>query len=148
MQILKVDKNSRTKELISILVEVWESSVRASHSFLSAKEIENIKEYVPQALKSVDILILAKNDEKFPVAFMGIEENKLEMLFVGANERGQGIGTMLLQYGIKNFDVNDLRVNEQNPSAKNFYEKNGFIVYDRSEIDEQGNPYPILFMKR
>lgn len=43
MQILKVDKNSRTKELISILVEVWESSVRASHSFLSAKEIENIK---------------------------------------------------------------------------------------------------------
>ena len=148
MQILKVDKNSRTKELISILVEVWESSVRASHSFLSAKEIENIKEYVPQALKSVDILILAKNDENFPVAFMGIEKNKLEMLFVGANERGQGIGTKLLQYGIKNFDVNDLRVNEQNPSAKKFYEKNGFIVYNRSEIDEQGNPYPILFMKR
>ncbi len=55
---------------------------------------------------------------------------------------------MLLQYGIKNFDVNDLRVNEQNPRAKKFYEKNGFIVYDRSEIDEQGNPYPILFMKR
>lgn len=127
---------------------MWESSVRASHSFLSEKEIENIKSFVPQALKTVDILILAENDENIPVAFMGIEDNKLEMLFVSANERGQGIGTKLLQDGIKNFDVNDLRVNEQNPSAKKFYEKNGFIVYNRSEIDEQGNPYPILFMKR
>lgn len=30
---------------------------------------------------------------------------------------------------------------------KGFYEHMGFKVYERSEIDEQGNPYPILFMK-
>lgn len=38
-------------------------------------------------------------------------------------------------------------VNEQNPNAKEFYEHLGFEVYRRSEIDEQGNPYPILYMK-
>lgn len=28
-----------------------------------------------------------------------------------------------------------------------FYEHMEFKVYERSEKDEQGNPYPILFMK-
>ena len=36
---------------------------------------------------------------------------------------------------------------EQNPNAKVFYEHLGFKVYKRTELDEQGNPYPILYMK-
>jgi putative acetyltransferase len=40
-----------------------------------------------------------------------------------------------------------LAVNEQNPQAKGFYEHLGFQVYKRADIDEQGNPYPILYMK-
>ena len=35
----------------------------------------------------------------------------------------------------------------QNPNAKGFYEHLGFRVYKRSETDEQGNSYPILYMK-
>ena len=31
--------------------------------------------------------------------------------------------------------------------AKGFYEHMGFKVRERSEMDEQGNPYPILFME-
>ena len=46
------------------------------------------------------------------------------------------------------FFVNDLAVNEQNPNAKGFYEHLGFTVYKRTELDEQGNPYPLLYMKR
>ena len=38
-------------------------------------------------------------------------------------------------------------VNEQNPLAKGFYEYMGFKVYKRTECDEQGNPYPLLYMK-
>lgn len=78
---------------------------------------------------------------------MGIENNKLEMLFVSADERGKGIGTQLIQYGIKKYSVNELTVNEQNPNAKRFYKHNGFEVYKRTETDEQGNPYPLLYMK-
>lgn len=33
---------------------------------------------------------------------MGIENHKLEMLFVTASEIGKGFGTKLIQYGIKN----------------------------------------------
>ncbi len=78
---------------------------------------------------------------------MGIEKQKLEMLFIIDNERGKGIGKQLLKYGIENYNVNELTVNEQNLSAKGFYEHMGFKVYKRSELDEQGNQYPILYMK-
>lgn len=148
MKIINVDKNNRTEEFVKQLIEIWKYSVKASHLFLSEQEILNIKQYVPQALKQVSVLIIATNENNTPIAFMGIENKKLEMLFVSANERGKNIGTALIQYGIKEYSINELRVNEQNTDAKKFYEKNGFYVYDKSENDEQGNPYPILFMKR
>lgn len=38
-------------------------------------------------------------------------------------------------------------VNEQNPQAVGFYEHLGFVTYQRTDHDEQGNPYPLLYMK-
>ena len=35
---------------------------------------------------------------------------------------------------------------EQNPQAKGFYEHMGFQVYKRTDLDGQGNPYPLLYM--
>ena len=54
----------------------------------------------------------------------------------------------MLLYGIEKYSVHDLAVNEQNPLAKGFYEYMGFKVYKRTELDEQGNAYPLLYMKR
>ena len=121
--------------------------MKATHLFLSEKEIEKIKEYVPQALKKIGHLIIIVNEINNPVAFMGIENYKLEMLFVSAVQRGKGLGTKLIQYGIREYSINELTVNEQNPEAKGFYEHNGFQVYKRTETDEQENPYPLLYMK-
>ena len=53
----------------------------------------------------------------------------------------------MLTLGIKNYNVKELAVNEQNPKAKGFYEHMGFKVYQRNELDDQGNPYPVLYMK-
>ena len=44
-------------ELVQQLVSVWDSSVRATHHFLSEDEITAISHYVPQALTSVAHLI-------------------------------------------------------------------------------------------
>lgn len=38
-------------------------------------------------------------------------------------------------------------VNEQNPQARGFYEHMGFEVYKRTDHDEQGNPWPLLYME-
>lgn len=145
MRIIEVNK--KTSTLINQLLEVWENSVRATHLFLSNEEIENIKKYIPQAISDISHLIIAKNDNNTPIAFMGIENEKLEMLFIRNNERGKGLGKKLLNYGIENYNINELVVNEQNPNAEGFYEHIGFKVYKRSEFDEQGNSYPILYMR-
>ena len=145
MKITEIEE--RTTALINQLLEVWEDSVRATHLFLSNEEIKNIKEYVPQAISGVSHLIIIEDENSKPIAFMGIEQRKLEMLFIKNSERGKGLGKKLLNYGIENYNVNELAVNEQNPNAKGFYEHMGFKTYKRTELDEQGNPYPILYMK-
>ncbi len=53
----------------------------------------------------------------------------------------------MLLYGIENYKVSDLAVNEDNPQAKGFYEYIGFKVYKRNELDDQGKPYPVLYMR-
>ena len=143
-----VEAENRTSLLIERLVEVWNSSVRATHLFLSCDEIDNIRPYVKQALREVPFLIVEDYEHPLPVAFMGIDGQKLEMLFVSNAYRNKGIGKKLLHFGIERFSVNDLTVNEQNPVAMGFYEHMGFHVYKRTDLDEQGNPYPLLYMKR
>ena len=145
MKIIEV--KDRTTPMIEQLLKVWESSVKATHLFLSAHEIEDIKKYVPQALKEIPHLMIVENENQIPVGFMGIIEQHLEMLFISYEERGKGLGKELLKYGIEKYSVNDLAVNEQNPLAKGFYEHMGFKVYKRTECDEQGNPYPLLYMR-
>ena len=137
----------RTPRLMDQLLEVWERSVRATHLFLSAGEIAEIKTYVPQALREVPHLIVAWEAEGIPVGFMGVDGQKLEMLFLAPEERGKGLGRELVQYGMERFDIREVTVNEQNPQARGFYERMGFCVCQRSELDEQGRPYPILQMR-
>ena len=145
IKIIEVDK--KVDALIIKLIQIWEKSVRATHLFLPESEILNIKEkFLPDALKNISHLVIAKEEGK-AIGFMGIEEQKLEMLFVLPEKRGKGIGKKLIDYGIKNYSINELTVNEQNPQAKGFYEHLGFKVYKREEVDEQGNPYPILYMQ-
>lgn len=143
----EIKKEERNETLIKTLLNVWENSVRATHTFLSKEEIEKIKQYVPQALSSISNLIIDTDENENPIAFMGIENQKLEMLFITSKHRGKGLGKKMLLYGIENYNVNDLAVNEDNPQAKGFYEHIGFKVYQRNELDDQGNPYPVLYMK-
>lgn len=143
-----VEVKERSPDLIKGLLEVWENSVRATHLFLSDSEIQSIKKYVPQALNEVLHLLIAEDESGRPVAFMGVETGSLEMLFIAPEERGKGLVKRLIQYGIKNYSVEKLTVNEQNPQAKGFYEHMGFQVYKRTDLDEQGNPYPLLYMRR
>ena len=143
-----VEVNAPSPKLIRDLLVVWESSVKATHLFLSNDEIQKIKGYIPEALTSVAHLIVVENDHAHPVGFMGINDHFLEMLFISDDYRGKGLGKQLLEYGITNYAVNKLGVNEQNPLAKGFYEHMGFTVYQRSELDGQGNHYPILHMQK
>lgn len=139
MKIIEIE--NRTSILIHKLVNLWQESVKATHLFLSDAEIEEIRKYVPQALKAVSTLVVAVDESLNPLAFIGIENKSVEMLFVAPEERNKGIGKE--KYGVKRVSVN-----EQNPEAKGFYEHMGFETYKRTDVDEQGRAYPVLYMKR
>lgn len=100
-----------------------------------------------QALSDVAHLVIAESKSGEIAAFLGTEHKRLEMLFLAPEERGKEPGRQLLQYGIENYDINEVTVNEQNPKAVGFYEHMGFEIYKRTDFDEEGNPYPLLYMK-
>ena len=107
MQIREIEK--RELLLIQNLTALWERSAIATHLFLNAEEIAQIKQYLPQALSKVAHLIIATNEHGEPLGFMGI--------------------------------------NEQNPQAVGFYKHLGFKIYKRTDLDEQGAPYPFFYMR-
>lgn len=145
MQIIECEE--REGALPAALVDVWERSVRATHAFLSAQEILAIREFVPQALSGVERLVVAL-EGGVPLGFMGAEAGRLEMLFLAPEARGRGLGRQLLEEAIARYSVEELTVNEQNPQAVGFYEHLGFRTYKRTELDEKGRPYPLLYMRR
>ncbi len=135
-----------TNNLIKTLINIWEPAVIKTHTFLTIKEIENIKKYVPLAIKSVSILLIAITNKEV-IAFIGINNQKIEMLFVKNEFQGLGVGKKLIKYAKNNYNINEITVNEQNKKALGFYKHLGFQEYKRSDLDEEGNHYPIIYMK-
>mgnify|MGYP004535423957 CR=1 FL=1 len=140
---LNTINNKDMKELL----DTWESSVRATHDFLSEEDIISIKPQVIEGANYVSNLLCVRDENGIIKAFMGIHNFKIEMLFISDEKRGNGVGKRLVEYAIKVLNVKYVDVNEQNPQAVGFYNHMGFKVFKKSELDEQGNPFPILHMK-
>ena len=128
------------------MLNVWENSVRATHDFISEQDIEFFKPIIiEQAFPSVTLKCM-KDKQGTIIGFVGVYQQKLEMLFVLNELRGKGIGKELLNYAVTQLSVNKVDVNEQNPLAVGFYQHMGFKVISRSPIDDMGKPFPILHM--
>ncbi|AIQ72446.1 GNAT family N-acetyltransferase [Paenibacillus odorifer] len=139
---------TRNEELLNRLLNIWESSVRHTHLFLSEQDIDALRPLVMQALEGISDLFAFTDDEEQLIGFIGVQNNKIEMLFVEPAVMGKGVGKALVAYVMQELDVHLVDVNEQNPQALGFYEHMGFQVFERSALDEQGNPFPILHMSR
>lgn len=144
-----IDKNERSSSLIGELQKVWEASVRATHHFLSESDIIELIPQVEQGLRYVDVLwVVFPKEHQEPVGFMGIQDRKIEMLFLHPAHFRKGLGRMLVQKAFDTLGVEFVDVNEQNPEAKCFYERMGFEVFKRNELDSEGRAFPILEMRR
>ena len=128
------------------MAEVWEASVRATHHFLKEEDIHFFKSLLlNEYFKLVD-LFCVRNPEGVILGFMGVEGDKLEMLFIHPLMVGKGIGKEMLAYAMEDLRVNKVDVNEDNQQAVGFYEKMGFKTIERSALDGMGKPFPILHM--
>lgn len=143
MIIINPDK---TLPFIDVLTDLWEASVRATHHFLTEEDIQRLVPFVKKGLSGIETLVVAR-EGSIPVAFMGMNGDKIEMLFVSPHYFGKGIGRELVELGMARYGVRYVDVNEQNPQAAGFYRHIGFEVFERTEVDAEGNPFPILKMK-
>ncbi|MGF1722975.1 GNAT family N-acetyltransferase [Vibrio kyushuensis] len=128
------------------MLNVWESSVRATHDFISEEDIEFFKPIIIEQAFPAVTLRCVKNESGSIQGFVGIYDLKIEMLFILNEARGQGVGKVLLQYVIEQLGATKVDVNEQNPLAVGFYEHMGFKIVSRSPLDDMGKPFPILHM--
>ncbi len=136
-----------TKDDYDRLLQIWENSVRATHLFLKGADIQKLKSLVAKAFSEVSNLFVYKDKNKKILGFIGVKDKKIEMLFIDAKNRRKGIGKILINYAIASLDAISLNVNEQNPEAVEFYKYIGFKITGRSELDNTGNPFPLLHME-
>lgn len=148
-EVLMTDNNikSVSHNRFDELTDVWEESVKATHTFLSAEEISDLRILVRQKfLYLVELYAFINNNDKIE-GFLGIKGSKIEMLFLHPSSRGKGIGRRLSRYAIDKRGITQVDVNEENPLARGFYEHLGFTVVKRSEKDGMGWSHPILHME-
>jgi len=138
---------ARDEWLLAELAGLWEDSVRATHLFLAESDICRIRPQVKDALALVPELLVISGDDGRMLAFAGVEDDSLEMLFVRPDCFGCGIGSMLLEYAVTKCGVVRLCVNEDNPRAADFYRSHGFETVGRREVDDLGNEFPLLMME-
>lgn len=127
------------------LIDLWERSVRATHDFLPETEIAQLKPLILNEYFAQVCLHVVVRDNQI-LGFLGSSEDNIEMLFIDPDFRRTGVGSSLLDFAVKQLGIYKVDVNEQNTQAVNFYKKSGFEVVGRSELDGQGNPYPLLHM--
>ena len=120
MEIIKIVR--RERNLLEILMIIWEDSVRHTHDFLRESDIKALRPLVYQNLESIPELWAIKAEDSCYKGFMGIDGIKLEMLFVASSERGQGFGSKLLRHAVSGLGGTEVDVNEQNPQAYCFYQ--------------------------
>lgn len=128
------------------LLEVWRDSVEATHDFLNPEDVEFYRPQVEKYLFELEVWVAADGVADRPVGFIGLDGNKVEMLFIHSGQRGKGLGRSLLEYARSLKGTLSLDVNEQNSQARGFYLKLGFREVGRAELDGSGRPFPLIHM--
>jgi putative acetyltransferase len=131
-----------------VLHDIWLRSVRATHTFVSAEDIQSfiplVRDYLASSEPEFWVLC---SDSGAVMGFMGMSGNKVDALFLAPEFHGQGGGRRLVRHALALHGELTTDVNEQNLDARRFYDACGFVVEGRSELDDTGRPYPLLHMR-
>ena len=130
------------------MLDVWLRSVRATHAFVSERDLDAMTPQVREYLASDTPEFWVLCDEAGTLAgFMGMSGSKMESLFLAPELHRRGAGRRMVQHAREQYGELTVDVNEANTGACAFYEACGFIKEGRSELDDQGRPYPLLHLR-
>lgn len=127
-------------------LDIWKRAVDATHHFLTPEDRRAIEAEVAAFLPQAP-LDLAVDAADRAIAFMLLDGNRMEALFVDPAYRGSGVGRLLVQHALSRHPGLCTDVNAQNGQAIGFYERLGFQAIGRSGQDGQGRPYPLIHLR-
>ena len=89
-----------TQDDFSILIDLWEQSVCATHDFLPEHEIIKLK---PLILNEYFHFVLLHKYVQHGqiVGFIDTSNDTIEMLFINPDFRGKGVGRVLTNFAVK-----------------------------------------------
>lgn len=129
------------------IVEIWRRAVDATHDFLSPEDRIAIEAEVQAFLPTAPMWV-AVDEADVAVAFMLVDVEHMQALFVDPDHRGTGLGRNLVNLALATRQSLTTDVNEQNVQAVGFYERMGFTVTGRSPVDGQGRAYPLVHLRK
>lgn len=82
----------------SELTDIWEVAVRATHHFLSEADIQYFKPLIKETFLPLVNVVAAYSGDNAIVGFMGVLDDKIEMLFIRPEWHGRGVGRTLVAH--------------------------------------------------
>lgn len=96
----------------------------------------------PEKLKNIWVY-----DDEFVKGMLRIEGKLLKELYVDSFFQNEGIGSRLIEFSVRQFDVQRLFVLEKNRDAIRFYQRHGFSLTQERQLEEGTAEY-IVKMER
>ena len=127
-----------------ILFEIWWQSARATHDFVSDRDLRKLAPQVRAlGLANLDTWVLCAEDMA-PVGFLVMNGSEIDALFIAPEWIGRGGGSLLVRHAQSLHGRLTVEVNEQNEAGLAFYLARGFSIVSRSPTDREGRPFPLL----
>jgi putative acetyltransferase len=132
------------------MVELWESAVRATHSFLDETAVAALRPAVVDVVASTALQWWVYEMDGHVAGFLGLVDASVEALFIDPAYHRRGIGRALIAHAqlVSSDAALSVDVNEANTGALEFYRQLGFEILGRSPTDGDGRPYPLLHLAR
>jgi len=128
------------------LFDIWWDSVRATHAFLRAEDLDELATAVHAlGLARLNTWVL-QEDSAGAVGFIAMEGAHVVGLFLSSQWLRRGGGSLLLKHVREIHGALTVDVNQQNEAALQFYRARGFVVVGRSDRDRAGRPFPLLHL--
>ena len=129
------------------LLAVWRRAVEATHHFLTPADVDGYETRLGAVLPRAAMRV-AVGDDGVPAGFLAGRAGGVDALFVDPAVHGTGAGTALVDDAARRHAILTVAVNEQNPDAHAWYLRRGFVETGRSELDADGRPFPLVYLRR
>ncbi len=125
------------------ILDIWLNVNIEAHSFIDKNywisNFDIVKDLIPDS----DIYVYEKDEDI--LGFIGINNGKIEGIFVDSKFQSQGIGHNLITKAKSLYKSLCLNVYELNKNAINFYIREGFIIKEHS-FDTDNNAKELIMI--